>query len=305
MIKEYKYRDLIWVDLESPSQEEIRHTIEEFHIHPLIAHELSTPSLRPKVDLYQDFIYLILHFPEITPGHEAGSKSKEVDFIIGRNFIVTTRFDAIDPLHQFSKIFEVNSILDKSNFGDHAGFIFYYMICKMYESLGHELDALEGAIISAEERIFRGEEREMVIKLSRLSRTILDFKRAIGLHREVLESFEIAGRKFFGPEFDYHMRGILGEYLKVDSSVRNSVESILELRETNDSLLNTKQNEIMKTLTIMAFIFLPLSFIAALYSMETDYLPLAGQPNDFWIITGLMFAITIGILAFFKRKGWL
>lgn len=305
MIKEYKYHDLVWLDLESPSPEEVKHTIEEFHIHPLIAHELSTPSLRPKVDLYPDFIYLILHFPEISPGHESGSKSKEVDFIIGRKFVITTRFDSVDPLHQFSKIFEVNSILDKSNFGDHAGYIFYYMISKMYESLSREMDSLEGAIINSEERIFRGEEREMVIKLSKLSRALLDFKRSIGLHREVLESFEIAARKFFGPEFDYHVRSIMGEYLKVESAIKNNVESVAELRDTNDSLLSTKQNQIMKTLTIMAFIILPLSFIASIYSMNTTFLPIAGQPNDFWIIIGLMLAIAVGIFAVFRWKKWL
>ena len=71
MISRYKYRDLVWVDIESPNNEEVRQIMEEFDIHPIVADELLGPSMRPKVDHYENFIYLILHFPAIRHSHKS------------------------------------------------------------------------------------------------------------------------------------------------------------------------------------------------------------------------------------------
>lgn len=305
MINRYKHRKLVWIDLESPTSDEVRKISDEYNIHPLVARELTSPSDRAKVELHHNFIYLILHFPELHHGHSGVGKKKEVDFIIGKNFIITTRFDSVDPLHSFSKVFEVNSILDKSHLGDHAGFIFFYMIRKLYESLAHELEFMQNSVERIEESIFNGEEREMVRQLSIISRALLDLKRATSMHQEILESFQLAGRKFFGESFAYHLRAIMGEYCKVANAIDNQTEFVKELRDTNDSLLDTKQNEIMKTLTILAFVFLPISFIAAIYSMNTIYLPIVGTKGDFFIIIAIMLLIVLSIIAIFKRKKWL
>src|SRR3989338_10005026 len=121
MISRYTYKDLVWIDLESPTQEEVRGVMEEFDIHPLVANELLVSTLRPKVDLYSNFIYLILHFPTISHKHR-GKTEQEIDFIVGKKFLITTNYDLVDSLHEFSKVFEVHSILERSNIGDHAGY---------------------------------------------------------------------------------------------------------------------------------------------------------------------------------------
>jgi magnesium transporter len=84
----------------SPTIDEIRQVVNEYNIHPLVAHELNIPTLRPKVDLYDNFIYLILHFPTFrnVDGKKV-IKQQEIDFIVGKNFLITTRYHAIDPLH--------------------------------------------------------------------------------------------------------------------------------------------------------------------------------------------------------------
>ncbi len=303
MIKKYEYKDLVWVDLESPTHNEVRQVMEEYNIDPVVAEELLVPSLKPKVDLYANCIYLILHFPTIKYGTE--QRNQEIDFIIGQNFLVTSRYESIDPVHQFSKVFEVNSILDKSNMGNHAGFIFYYMIRTVYSHLIDQLDSIKSSLTETEDKIFRGEERKMVIELSQLNRTLLDFKEATSAHKSVLDSLAIAGKKFFGADFEYYLQSIIGEYYKVHSEIQNSKEFLEELRLTNDSLLTTKQNEVMKTLTIMAFIFLPLSFLGTIFGMTSNYLPLMNNPNGFWIIISSMMILGLLIFSFFKYKRWL
>ncbi len=304
MISRYTYKDLVWVDLESPTQEEARAIMEEFDIHPLTANELLVPTLRSKVDLYPDFIYLILHFPTISHKHN-GKNEQEIDFVVGKKFLITTHYDLVDPLHEFSKVFEVHSILERSNIGDHAGYILFYIIKELYKMLNDELSYIQRDIAEIEPNIFGGKERKMVTSISRLNRDLLNFRQTILPHKEVLESFELACIKFFGQDFLYYLRNITGEYFKVSSALDGQRETLLELRNTNDSLLTTKTNDIMKTIAIISFITFPLSLIATIFGMNTHTLPIVGSQGDFWIIIGIMATITFVIFAYFKTKKWI
>lgn len=305
MISRYTYKDLVWVDVQSPTQEEVRTLMEEFSIHPLVADELLGPTLRPKVDLYHNFIYLILHFPTITHKHDGG-QDQEIDFIIGKKFIITAHYDLVDQLHEFSKVFEVNSILDKSNIGDHAGFILFYILKDLYKLLDGELDHINHDFNEIQSKIFSGNERDMVNSISHLNRDLLNFKQIIRPHKEVLESFEIAGTKFFGADFSYYLRTIVGEFYKISSILDGHRETVLDLRDTNDSLLTTKTNDIMKTLTVTAFIILPLTFIEQLFGMGFIDTPLMDSANGFIITSALMAIIGLLLFAYFKFfKKWM
>ena len=304
MIIRHQYKNLTWVDLESPTKEEVREIMEEYNIHPLVADELLSPTLRPKVDLYDNLIYLIMHFPVLYNMH-GKSGGQEIDFVIGKDFLVTTHYELIDPLHEFSKVFEVNSILDKSNIGTHAGFLFFYIIKELYRGLTVELDHISEELETIEDRIFKGEEAQMVESISRVNRDLLNVKQAIRPHKEVLDSFETAGKQFFGKEFAYHLQSISGEYYKVFNILEGQKETLLDLRTTNDSLLTTKTNEIMKILTIVAFITFPLTLIAGIFGMNAEYIPFIGHEKDFFIILGLMVVTVLMMFTFFKFKKWM
>ena len=303
MISRYTYKDLVWVDVQSPTQEEVRSLMEEFNIHPLVADELLGPTLRPKVDLYHNFIYLILHFPTISHKHNGG-EDQEIDFIIGKKFIITAHYDLVDQLHEFSKVFEVNSILDKSNIGEHAGFILFYILKDLYKMLDVELEHINADFNEIQAEIFSGKERDMVNSISHLNRDLLNFKQTIRPHKEVLESFEGAGKKFFGEEFSYYLRTITGEFYKVSSILDGHRETLLDLRDTNDSLLTTKTNDIMKMLTVMSFIMLPLSFIASIFAMNTTDTPIVGLPNGWYMLVGGMSFAGFSLVSFFKYRKW-
>ncbi|MCC7004566.1 CorA family divalent cation transporter, partial [Candidatus Nomurabacteria bacterium] len=293
-----------WLDLENPTHEEVRELMDKYSIDPLIAEELLSPTLRPKVDLHTNFIYLILHFPSLRQGTKYKNKIQEIDFIVGKNVLITTRYDAIDPVHSFSKIFEVNSILNKNEIGANAGHVFFYMIRGLYRSLSYELEYIKDMLRGVENKIFSGKEREMVMEISKINRTLLSFKEATDIHKEVLESFERSSVKFFGEKFEYYARSILGEYYKVRSSIQSSKEYLDELNNTNNSLLTTNQNEIMKKLTIVAFLTLPFSVMTGFFQMGTTSTPIMGTQYDWWIIMGIMTCVTILLLIFAKTRKW-
>ena len=304
MIERYTHKGLTWVDLESPTGEEVRQVMEEFGVHPLVGDELLVPTLRGKVDLYENHIYLVLHFPAFRHSHTKDG-NQEIDFIIGKDYLITTHYDTIDPIHKFSKVFEVNSILDKSDIGNHAGFLFFYMIRKIYRSLYHELDYLDDRLEEAEAAIFGGGEQSMVQYLAGINHDLLNFKQALRSHSEVLSSLEVAGKEFFGEKFSYHLRSITGEYYKVSGTLEGLKETMTDLRDTNDSLLSAKTNNIMKILTIITFATFPSVLLAGIFGMNAQATPFVGTPHDFWTILSLMLFTTVLTFGFFIYKKWL
>lgn len=310
MLSEYKHKGITWIDLENPTREEVRDLVEKYTLDPVVADELLAPTARSRVDLHKNYIYLILHFPQrITDHHHAEVRpnklNQEVDFIIAKDFIITTRYGAIDTFLEFAKLFETNSVLDRSNIAEHAGYIFYYMMRNIYKTLFDEVQNTKDMLSDFEDKVFSGNQKEMVLELSKMNRLLLYYKDSLSFHHEVLTSFETAGREIFEPRFSYFLRSVVGEYLKVQSSLESAKDYLSELRETNDSLLSTKQNEVMKMIAIISFITFPMTLVAGIFGMNTTHTPLIGTDNDFLIVIGIMLAMAALILFYFNKKKWL
>ncbi len=303
MISRHTYGKLTWVDLESPTHREVHEIAGEFALTPLLAEELLLPSTKPRVDFYDAYVYVILHFP--APRHPDTPFEQEVDFVIGRNFIITTHYDIIDPLHKFSKVFEVNSILEREHFGEHAGFLFFYMLRKLYRGIEHEIDHVRRDLLHIEENIFAGHEVEMVKALSRSARDLLNMRQTIEPHREALKTLEADGARFFGEQFSPYLRALANEYYRVHNHIMRNTDSLHELRETNNSLLSTKENETMRTLTLMALLTFPLSLFVAIFDINATSNPIIGREHDFWIIVGIVGIAGGLMLWYFKHRKWL
>lgn len=307
MISYYKHKNTTWIDIENPSAKEVRQIAEKYSLDPNIASDLLTPSYRPYVDVHSDNIYLILHFPIVSDKIDSANENRfhEIDFVIGHDYLITNRYEPYSAILEFSKMFEVDSILEKSNMSVNGGFIFFYMLKHLYQNLYNKLESLKEKIKSAEDDIFDGKEKEMVLEFSRLNRQIINFKSAFSMHRDVLENLMQASDGFFGPEFKYYSKTIFGEYLKVQNEIIAVKEYLDELRETNNSLLSTKQNEIVKNLTLITFLVLPLSLIANIFNMNASNTPILGMPNDFLIILLIMMFVTVITFGLLKYNKWL
>jgi magnesium transporter len=307
MIKQLKYKNIDWINVESPTPEDVDYLKKRYDLHPVAAAELGAPSARAKVDVYDDFIYLILHFPNLRYSEKDGDFSKttsEVDFIIGKDFLITTCYEALEPMQEFGKILEANSIFDHSKKEIHAGFLFYYIIRHLYQTLEDSLIHIESSLKRAEKNVFMGKEKEMVKVLANINRNLLDFRWAIKSHRELLESLAVAGKEFFGENFTYYLKAIVGEHEKVWNTLDSHQETFTDLRETNESLLSIKTNEITKALAIIAVIFLPISVIGQIFGMSLQSIPLHDDPLGFVYIASMMAIVVLFTYGFFRYKKW-
>lgn len=285
MLKQFKYKNVTWLDLESPTESEIQKIGEEHKIHPVVLHELAGESERSKVDVYNDFIYLVLHFP-------SPHGRQEIDFVVGENFIITTHYELVNSLNDFAKIFETDFSLKRSHDKIHAGYIFYYIVKEIYANLETGLGLINKRLRDAEEKVFSGHEREMVETLASLNHELLDYQWTMKSHREILASLQTAGEEFFGAKFRYYLQAMSGEDRKIWKMIESNREAFNDLRSTNESLLSIKTNETMKVLTVVAFIFLPLNLVAQIF-------------GDSRLSFALMIILLIATISIAKSKKWL
>ena len=139
----------------------------------------------------------------------------------------------------------------------------------------------------------------MVTALSKQARLILNFKTALDSHESMLESLELPGERLFGQDFVHYIHNIQGESKRVRNAIATKRSYLAELRDTNDSLLTSKQNEIMKIFTILAFVTFPLALIVEILGIPSEHNPILGSPHDFWIIVGLTLGIMLIMLGYF------
>jgi len=300
MISTRAYMNYNWVDLNSPTSEEIDSVVLSYAINAKIARDLASPTPKQEVLDYGNFLYAVIHLP-VFKHTKREAFEQEIDFAIGNKSIITARYESIDAIHHFTKKIEVNSILNKEEYFN----LFSEMIREIYIFLNNELLYIEDWTREIEKNIFMGKEKDMVFAISSMGRNLLNFKRTVHPHGEVFEKIKSLGKEKFGDEFEKDMEKIINEWKRMIYKLNHQIELTNQIRETNNSLLNTKQNEIMKNLTILAFMAFPLSVIAAIFGMNTKEIPFVGMNGDFWIVIGIMVISIIIMFIFFRIKRWI
>lgn len=296
--------NLTWIDIEDPHDEDVEYLRSHFDFHPLVLGEIIPPGWRPKVESYDTYLFLVVY------AHHFDAKSgdtipQELDAIITKNTVITSHYFKIEPL---DAIFEKCQSDARSGnlYAKDSVTLFYFILKKLWESILKELHELEGGLNRVEAGIFNGKEKAMVPLISGIKREIIDLRRIVLPQKQVLESLQNEGKKFFGDYFSPFMNDILGTFGKAENVLQEYKETIEAMEKTNESLLTTKTNETIQILTVIATITFPLSLFISLWGMNTTFLPFVGKPSDFWKIIGLttLLAVVMAgmIFLYFKRK---
>ncbi len=307
MINTYTYNEETWVDIDHGTPEEIHGIMDKYNIHPFVAKELTSTTPKARIEFHDTYIYCILHFPSWKHTHSAEDKNQEVDFIIGKNALITARYDTIDALHKLGKDLEVSQVLekDRQEKPSHSHRIFMNMLRSLYNSLFEELESIEDETEEITSEIFKGKEKEMVVRISEVTRTLISFKRSTDLHHEILEALNHRGQEIFGQSFGDEMEVIIVDYMKINSIIKSSLEMLRELRDTNNSLLTSKQNETVKQLTVLGATLLPLNLLSWIFAMRVGGVPLENNPNGFWIVIVAMIAYALIATVYARHKKWI
>ena len=297
---------ILWIDAEHPTAHEIRALVDEFNLSPAVGEELARPSWKPRADRHGEVIHLTLHFPIPRRKKEKTEDTDdEIDFIVGKRFFITARYRHNDALYQLLKQADAAALM-KSRVAAHASgaSLFASVVIKLYENLFIELGENSRRLAEIEMDIFKGKEREMVAPLSEAGRELLDIKRAISFHKDLLESFSHACAAAFGAETAILACHLGSEVTRLDFITQRNLDLFSGLRETNNSLLNARETATMRVIAVIAFLTLPASIITNFFQMSTSSTPLVGSENDWLIITGVSVGITAFLVLIAKTKKW-
>ena len=303
MITRHTHKNITWIDVLSPSTEEIRMLADECSIPAEHLHDLTAPTPKTEVFSKKGFLKITLDFPIVK--RTDINHPHEVKFLVTKSHLITIRFEEIETLHRFGKEYEVLCALQKEAPKKTADSLFITMLSYFYDSLYLKLDYLETKLKDIEEEIFNQHEEAMVYELSNISRRIIAFRQTIDAHEDALFELTKEIKISFTTNNDDCLEAILHQYKIVRRRLRALTSTFYDLRKTNDSFLETKQNGFMRVFTILAFVTFPLTLFSSMFGMNTEATPIIGSKYDFWIIVGIMLCVSIGFFSYFRHRKWL
>lgn len=289
-----------WIDIEKPSKSDIEYLRQNFKFHNIVLDELMPDTIRTKVDNYDDYFYIVLHFPSFNK-EKRTVHSQELDIIITKTAIITSHKETLIPL---------KAIFDKCNnyqeekekyLLDGPAKILYSILEDLLNTCFSQLDHISENIDRSEKSIFSGMEKQMIEEISIIKRNILDFRRAIKPQKQILGSLYLVINKFFGNGFSPFYNDLLGHHLRLWDTLDNYKELTESLETTNATLFTSKLNETIKILTIFTALLLPISIIVGIFGMNVA-VPLQNHPQGFLIILGILIITLSVIYLFFKKR---
>jgi magnesium transporter len=296
---------LRWVNIESPGALERAWLEEHFDFHALDLEDVLSRNQRPKIDEYDEYLFIVLHFP-IFDTNVGRLGQGELDLFVGPGFLITIPNQPLQPVEYLFERCRSKEELRERLFSRGAGYLLYRLVddafdyCfPMLRKVGNKLDALE-------EEIFSGRSEEIVRDISNAKQEIINFRKVIRPQRPVLRDLEKVKGRYLASDIDLeiYFDDIVDAHERIWDMLENYKEVIEALEETNESVISHRVNDILRVLTSISVIVLPLTLIASIWGMNVR---VPGEQNltAFWILVGAMFAILVGMVAYFRRRGWL
>ncbi|MEM5871476.1 MAG: magnesium/cobalt transporter CorA [Candidatus Aenigmatarchaeota archaeon] len=290
----------IWLHIEQPTEEEFQTISNVFHLHPLEIEDCKKHLELPKIDEFEDHLFLVFHRFSYD-FQKRILKLKELDIFIGKNYIVTFPNEPSDLITNLMKEQEKNtSLLEKG-----VDFVLYEIMDRVVKDYIPILDFWDEEIEKLEDDVVKGNVKRTMKDLFRIKRDIRKFKKSIGPQREVLNKLSHHEVPFISDKVKIYFRDVYDQIFMAYSLVEDQRDMITTIFEAYLSAISNKLNEIMKTLTIIATIFMPLTFIVGVYGMNFHYMPELEWPFGYYLVWFVMITIAILMLAFFKKREWI
>ncbi|MDQ6694248.1 MAG: magnesium transporter CorA family protein [Chloroflexota bacterium] len=302
-VRQVTHGDLTWLDIIHPGEAEIEWLRTHYGFHPLHLDDTLSKIQRPKIDDAGDYTFLVLHFPVYSKLVRVTTPS-EVDIFVGPNYIITVHAGSLKPLLRLFNGCLDDPLTRASVLGRSPGYLLYAIVDKLVDYCFPILNKINNNIESIEDNVFEQEVRQPIRELSVIRRDMIAFRRIIKPLIPVIASLERKNRPNLGEEMQEYFGDISDHLSKIWDTLEDYKEVIEGLSDTINSLTSNRVNEIMKVLTIMTVILLPLTLLAGIYGLSLA-LPADGQPVVFEAVIGGMLLLIVGMLAFFKWRRWI
>jgi len=297
------YGQVTWVDIRQPTEEDIQFLRSHYSFHPLDLEDCLSRVEHPKLDEYEDYLFFVMHFPLFDHQRQV-TRPSEVDFFIGANYLVTIHDGVLKPLVRLFNRCEEDDGARREYMGRGAGRLLYSILDTLVDSIFPMLNKIGAHLREIEEDMFTEDIRKTVQYISLVRRDIIAMRRVIRPQLAVVVALEQKDRPFLQREMEVYWGDVADAFRRAWEILENYREVIEGLADTSDSVASYQINEVMRTLTVISVVMLPLTLLSGIYGMNVA-LPLATHPWAFFFIIGVMAAMTFFMLWIFYRRGWL
>jgi magnesium transporter len=297
---------LLWVDFEGTPPEEDEPILRQvFGFHPLAIDDALRETHVPKLDDWESYLYIVLNAVKILPDSPGEIELQELDVFLGKCYMVT---------HHDQKIRAIDDTLvaiqkDERFLKNGIDRVLYRLIDELVNNYMPVVEHLDSAIDQAEDEIFSGAAPETLGRIFNFKRTVMQLRRAIGPQREVLNKLARDDYPVIDPRTRVYFRDVYDHLVRMHDIIEGIRDLVSGILDTYLSVVNNRMNDIMKTLTVITTLFMPISFIASFFGMNF-FTPV--EPLDVWTGKGafiivLCFTVMTPALMFWwiRRRGWM
>jgi magnesium transporter len=294
---------LRWINIERPGPLDQAWLEEHFEFHPLDYEDVRSRNQRPKIDEYDDYLFIVLHFP-VFDKSVGRLNTGELDMFVGPDYLITMPNVPLQPVEYLFERCRTNEQFREELFSKGPGYLLYRIVDSSFDycfpmlrKMGNKLDRLET-------ELFEGRSEDIVRDLSNVKQEIINFRKIIRPQRSVLRDLERTKQRYMAEELEVYFDDIIDASERIWDMLENFKEVVTGLEDTNESLISHRLNDVLRVLTAFSVVLLPLTLIASIWGMNV-HVPGEGSVQAFWIIVGAMVVLLAGMLGYFRHRRWL
>src|SRR5437588_4897858 len=304
-VAELSANGLTWIHLDALDPESVNELRARFGWHPLDVEDVLSKRQRPKIDDYAEDGYLfgVLHFPAYDKAVQR-LNAAELDFFLGPDYLVTIPNVELLPVTRLFSRCEEDEHFREQLFEKGSGRLLYEVLDDLFDYCFPILDKIAYKLDSIEDDIEDLRSEEIVSDISKAKQEIISYRKIIKPQRPALRLLERRIERFLPENLELYFDDLVDASERIWDLLDNYKEVVEALEDTNESLISHRQNDVLRLLTVMSVIILPLTLIPGSLGMNVAF-PGEHTREAFWIIAGLMVAVIVSMVAFFKYKRWL
>ncbi|HYI98176.1 MAG TPA: magnesium/cobalt transporter CorA [Thermoleophilaceae bacterium] len=296
-------RPLRWINIQEPGPVDRAWLQEHFEFHPLDYEDVASRNQRPKIDEYPDYLFIVLHFP-VYDKAVGRLNTAELDMFVGPDFMITLPNRPIPPVEYLFERCRASEEMREQMLSNGPGYLLYKIVDDSIDYCFPMLRKIGNKLEQIEEDIFLGRSDEVVRDISNVKQEIINFRKIIRPQRSTLRDLERTKQRYMAESLDVYFDDIVDASERIWDMLENYKEVVEALAETNESVISHRVNDILRVLTSISVIVLPLTLIASMWGMNVG-VPGEGSTTAFWIVLGGMLVMLLGMLGYFRRRGWL
>jgi magnesium transporter len=286
-----RFRNLQWIFIEQTSYRDVEFLEEHYPFHPLDLKDCIGVTQRPKIDIYEDYIFLVFHFPQYDREQQR-IRIQELNVFVGADYIITLTNEPIPALADYFREYgkKVDRSPEPNELQNSSGYLLYKILDCLFTSSFPIVDILGERLSSAEEEVFNESKKNAAVELSFVRRNILIYQRLLEPQLHVIDRLVQLRKSFLKPELSVYFDDV-HDGLERTWSILNTYKDILQgLDRTNEAISSQRLNDLIRTLTVISVITIIPTMMINIYSMNIK-LPFASHPKIFYILTALFFII--------------